>query len=126
MRKIIFRGKRFDNNEWLYGDLMHVNEQVMINPVFDEPYQYDGDLDANVDPETVGQYTGLQDKSGKEIYEGDAYHLGDKRILSVVEWHDSGFMGKQVGTYGSREGLQHWRDRIEIIGNIHDNPELLK
>ncbi|MNJ55453.1 YopX protein [compost metagenome] len=77
-----------------------------------------------VDPETVGQYTGLKDKNGKEIYEGDVYHQGDPRITYTVVWQDSGLMGKQNGSC-SYAGLSHWRDRIEVIGNRWDNPELL-
>lgn len=71
------------------------------------------------------QYTGLKDKNGKEIYEGDEFHLGDPRITYKVVWHDTGFMGKQNGA-GSFVGLKHWKNRIEIIGNIYENPELLE
>ncbi len=70
-------------------------------------------------------FTGLQDKNGKEIYEGDFFHMGDKKLLHIVVWHDTGFMGKQNGAYGSYVGLLHWRDRIEVIGNIYETPELL-
>jgi uncharacterized phage protein (TIGR01671 family) len=72
------------------------------------------------------QYTGLKDKNGKEIYEGDIYHQGDRNILYVVEYtHDCSFMGRQIRTKGSRVGLAYWQDRIEVIGNIYENPELL-
>ena len=71
------------------------------------------------------QYTGLKDKNGKEIYEGDIYHQGDKNILYVVVWHDTSFIGKQLKS-SSYAGLTYWLDRIEVIGNIYDNPDLLK
>jgi uncharacterized phage protein (TIGR01671 family) len=137
MREIKFRAKRNDMDRWIYG-------QYFTTPLTDENSGTKPDagwffltgekrhcivqncVAFVIDLKTLGQYTGLKDKNGKEIYESDIYHLGDKRILSVVEWHDTGFMGKQIGTLGSREGLKHWCDRIEVISNIHDNPELLK
>jgi hypothetical protein len=70
------------------------------------------------------QYTGLQDVNGKDIYEGDIYHHGEPKILYVVEWHDTGFKGRQVSNK-STAGLTHWQDRIQIIGNVFENPELL-
>lgn len=78
-----------------------------------------------VDPETIGQYTTLKDKNKKEIYKGDIFNLGDNRILYIVEWFDTGLSGRQNGN-SSRVGLQYWQDKIEVIGNIYDNPELLK
>ncbi|RXI57257.1 hypothetical protein DP122_00300 [Clostridium tetani] len=71
----------------------------------------------------VMQYTGLKDKTGKEIYEGDIYHMGDKNIRYVVVYEDAGFKGKQLGT-SSYAGLTYWRENIEVIGNIYKNPLL--
>ncbi|MDF2985771.1 MAG: hypothetical protein K0R50_1281 [Eubacterium sp.] len=71
------------------------------------------------------KYTGLKDKNGREIYEGDIYHQGDKDIKYIVVWHDTGLIGKQM-RISSYAGLQYWRDRIEVIGNIYENPDLLK
>lgn len=70
------------------------------------------------------QYTGLKDKNGKEIYEGDIYHVGDKNIRYLVVWFDSGFEGKQLRST-SYAGLKSWAKDIEILGNIYENPELL-
>lgn len=70
------------------------------------------------------QYTGLNDKNNKEIYEGDIFHIGSKKILYVVEWIDCGLKGRQIRNK-SWIGLDYWKDDIEVIGNIYENPELL-
>ena len=70
------------------------------------------------------QYTGLKDKNEKEIYEGDIFHIGSKKNLYVVEWIDCGLKGRQIKNI-SWIGLDYWKDDIEVIGNIYENPELL-
>ncbi len=135
MREIEFRGKRIDNNEWIYGYLI-------VDEISDKYYIFSkgnccnetdkiGEegvlhiLTFEVIPETIGKYTGLKDKNGKKIFEGDIFSLGDKRILYIVEWIDNGFQGRQNGN-SSTVGLTYWNSDIEVIGNIYDNPELLK
>lgn len=73
----------------------------------------------------VMQFTGLTDKSGNDIYEGDIYHQGDTTIKYVVEWIDTGLKGRQVSNK-SYAGIEHFRNKIEVIGNIHEHPDLLK
>ena len=73
----------------------------------------------------IMQYTGLKDKNNKEIYEGDIFHIGSKKILYVVEWIDCGLKGRQIKNK-SWIGLDYWKDDIEIIGNIYENSELIK
>lgn len=72
-RKIIFRGKRLDNGEWVYGDLIHIDDSD-IGIVTD----YDHWQGCRVDPETVGQFVGITDEHGKEVYEGDVLEANYK------------------------------------------------
>ena len=76
-------------------------------------------------PETVGQYTGLTDKNGKKIFEGDIVkhrsYYSDNIVISVVTYTD----GQFLAMVGENSGF-NLSDKLEIIGNIHDNPELLK
>lgn len=133
MREYKFRGKRVDNDEWVYGygtivgehyGRMHGEErEASIFVEYDEASKLNFQL-VEVDPKTVGQYTGLQDRNGVDIYEGDIYHQGDKNIRYIVVWKDTGLIGKQLGT-NSYSGLQYWSDKIEVIGTRFDNPDLL-
>ena len=96
----------------------------MIGPddlAFDD-FQPLSDLLSNCD--NLMQFTGLQDKKGKDIYEGDIYIAGDAKIKYVVIFRGCGFIGAQVGNK-SLAGLEHFIKDTEVIGNIHQNPELL-
>ncbi|MDU7031299.1 YopX family protein [uncultured Robinsoniella sp.] len=117
MRKIIFRGKQIGTGTWIHGYLFRIWERAYIlwGTCNDIPCKIE------VEPETVCQCTGLRDKNGREIYEADIFVMDDPEIKHTVEWNDTGFMGKQQGTYGSYVGLSHWKDKIVVIGNIHDN-----
>ena len=145
MREILFRGKRMDDGEWVEGYLVKaVGGECMILPVttehcggaeFSEGY--------HCDPTTVGQYTGLKYKNGKRIFEGDMIKPFDDEVdKMVVEFHHGQFLlclygyrgymaeygWEEEGNYGcfEAEPLSSYGDDIEVIGNIHDNPELLK
>lgn len=115
-REIKFRAKSLDGI-WEYGDLHLRSKHPHIHNLIGAKIYIDHD--------TVGQFTGLHDKNGKEIYEGDIFHLGSKSILYQVVWYDTGIVGKQIHA-SCYVGLEHWKEKILVIGNIHDNKELLE
>lgn len=139
MRTIKFRGKRVDNGEWVYGYL-HLpigGENMMIQVSNTDSF--------GVIPDTVGQFTGLLDKNGKEIYEGDILR-GDEypfncdgvdNYFAEIVWADNvcGFYRithkkPQSCVSGMSHGIWSELDdedakSFEVIGNIHDNPDLL-
>lgn len=116
MRVIVFRGKSIYTGDWLFGSLVTQAENG--------PTILHQGLGETVGVETIGQFTGVDDKNGIGIFEGDIYHMGDQNITYTTIWQDSGFKGKQNGS-SSFAGLESWKEKIEIIGNIHDDPELL-
>ena len=123
MREIIFRGKRLDNGEWVYGSLFVGFKKCYICPEAIAMYNFDGALClggfVEVDPSTVGQYTGLKDKNGKMIFEGDILSLRAGRP-HVVRFKNGAFILEDSAIPMS------FAIKFEIIGNIYDNPELLK
>lgn len=137
MREILFTGKRTDNGEWVEGYYVYDES----GQTTEEPTAYIVRLNTHpcgwslipykVFPESVGQYTGLTDKNGKKIFEGNILEFSD-RLVSVF-WHnhlgcwDVNFL-KYTNQDSGREDMStsRWRYRAEVVGNIHDNPELLK
>ena len=124
MREILFRGKRVDNGEWETGSLLvermnTSDQQVMIA---DKMTGYP----TLVLPETVGQYTGLTDKNDTKIFEGDIIRDEDGDIM-VVKWlKTSAAFVLEPKPFASIYFYGTLSSRIEVIGNIHDNPELLE
>ena len=133
MREILFRGKRLDNGEWVYGYYVHIGpvscQRAYIIPEYTSAIYVE-----EVDPSTVDQYTGLMDKNGKRIFEGDIVSTDIARPYFIVEFRDGCFM------FNCNDGGKDYYDIMlpiledaqteykygEIIGNIHDNPELLE
>ena len=144
MREILFRGKQTDNGEWIEGAYspFHLNfgerEEKPHIIIISDDEDIDG-LWCEVIPETVGQYTGLTDKNGVRIFEGDILKSTikiidcddeefsispyDREDIGIVEWRKDGFMiVHKSGTWARCfYGCENY-----VIGNIHDNPELLQ
>ena len=146
MREIKFRGQHAGNLRWYYGGY-HKHEVVTVCPLDNTPIEYQhlivqsgfGDWNlpkpiqaVEVIPETVGQYTGLLDKNGKEIYEGDILRCFSKtdKAEMVVIFEDGEFrmvLTEKYHAYTTGFGFYAIRNfDKEVIGNIHDNPELLE
>lgn len=136
MREILFRGKRVDNGKWVHGfyienELFDGRLEPSIIPVDEKGaalYDDDGyNIEIKVNPETVGQYTGLKDLHGTRIFEADIVKVYDvycnETVVGVVEFCDGSFhiYDKDFTSY------DRWMYcKVEVIGNIHDNPELLE
>ena len=126
MREIKFRGKDVFTGEWRYGDLAH-NKKVTVTGL--EPRTMVGGYEA--DPDTVGQYAGLHDADGREIYEGDIVRLErDGLLYAVIFWEGMFYASVEAcnrGIYGGFPLHSLTRDSVcRIVGNVHDNPGLLK
>lgn len=122
-REILYRGINFQK-EWVYGDLFHsyANNDMAI------AYYREGSKTPTFDaifPESFGQYTGLTDKNGVKIFEGDIISIGEPNIKYITMWRNDGFCAKQIGA-SSYIGLTYWASDIEVLGNVIDNPELIK
>jgi uncharacterized phage protein (TIGR01671 family) len=117
MRTILFRGKRVSDGQWVYGDLIRFSYLISIEH-------------QQVYPETIGQYVGRDDPNGTKIFEGDVMTCG-----TVVRFHT-----EEIGSCGccyaafygtgfivsSDDSLYYFDKRNHVIGNIHDNPELVE
>lgn len=140
MREIIFRGKRIDNGEWVYGSLFVGFKKCYICPEAIAMYNFDGALCLGgfieVDPSTVGQYIGQEDTNGEMIFDGDVCRFrewsnGEMCWVGKVHWEHQQFMisggpNKECETMFELCMSRFIPENIEVIGNIHDNPELIK
>ena len=121
MKEILFKGKRVDNGEWTEGYFFKSWDKVFLlwGMTGDSPNMEE------VIPETVGQYTGLTDKNGKKIFEGDILLKGFEKVL--VKWNANqcrwGIYSNNYEICGFNESTQGY---FEVIGNIYDNSELLE
>ena len=124
MREILFRGKAADNGEWVEGDLVQSQTDCHI-------WSMGGVFFTKVDPETVSEYTGLRDKNGKRIFEGDIveFDVSSGKTKDTVIWDYgeyngvTGFRLKKYALFSITETNSRY---FEVIGNKWDNPELLE
>ena len=146
-RQIVFRGRRIKDGKWIYGNLADYSMKV-FNTIIEKKVLFSNIVsfatdnfgfvvdDCAVDPATVGQFTGLLDRNGKEIYEGDIITvkgryprvvLWDKMMWALMPteyYHDEVFWVMNL----QHPGVDWWEefaDEFEIIGNIHDNSSLI-
>ena len=128
-REVKFRGKRIDNGGWIGGCLVSVLDAEACNRYPNIVISYNNDTFDWIDvlPGTIGQFTGLKDRDGKEIYEGDILKtypiiasdkIGDGAFNVLVEWDGSSWIAN--GILGNNQAIIS-----KVVGNIYDNPELL-
>lgn len=155
MREILYRAKPY-SDEWIYGyyakkrDHADMEAHYIIAVDDSVPWKHDFFEEYIVDPETIHEFTGMYDKNGNKIFEGDiirrcrnAFEWEPKDTWEFeaghVEYRDGGFVVPEMYTYDGCDDLRHIvgeittsdgeyypTDILEVIGNIHDNPELLK
>ena len=142
-KEILFIGKRVDNGEWVVGDLIHRQiwkRSLTIIRVSDDGFDHYEEYE--VIPETVGQFTGLTDKNGNKIFEGDIISAtaldtgGEQRAVvcfgNFIDGNnDDEYIGffiefDSIKTTITQLSMEECKNRIEVIGNIYDNKELLE
>lgn len=129
MREILFRGKRTDNGKWIYGDLRHISDwKGGYNPhIVDNTNGRNNSVTGlEIIPETVGQYTGLTDKNGMKIFEGDILTIENEGVYAAIKYNES-----NAAFYVEDEDHEDylgeaWETDVVIIGNIHDDPDMVE
>lgn len=137
MREILFQGKRSDNGEWVEGYccLFQGSSEIFVPFTEEEEKQNEGHIFSaigglwhKVIPKTVGQFTGLTDKNGKKIFEGDIVTIQNDAPFEMTGHiaFDGGCFELHDPSCDMYECLWYEAKDMEVFGNIHDNPELLE
>lgn len=123
MREILFRAKREDNGEWVHGYYVRLPDVAGSVNMMHIPARNPDECNATfyIDPKTLGQFTGLTDKNGTRIFEGDIVEYERKRYSINYLPHYARFSAVKPNTVFCVFAYQ----RGEVIGNIYDNPELI-
>ena len=142
MREILFRGKRVDNGKWVYGYYVKATHHWHTHGIHEDWIATDTVQNGGwcnvrgkyaVDPKTVGQFTGMTDKNGKKIFEGDIVKAQDDvfgspfcdGLTGKIEYDEAAYFIVPKDIMDTQY-LYNECAVYEVIGNIHDNPELLK
>ena len=133
MREILFRAKRIDNGNWVEGDLRQDrylktdyisgwDYYATEGGLEREPFEYE------IEPETLCQYTGMVDRNGKRIWENDIVKHEVSDTIGTVKWYQEDYVGWCVDdiVIDEQQFTDEMWNECEVIGNIFDNPELLK
>ena len=140
MREILFRGKRCDNGEWVQGFYVRADHHWHNNGIHKDWIICGASANGGwfalhnkyaVKSETVGQFTGLTDKNGEKIFEGDIVHVHDRLLKPCAAFHEfNGVIEHRDGSFvivGEIMTHYRWLDYdVTVLGNIHDNPDLLE
>ncbi len=120
-----FRGKRIDSGSWVYGGILNYRERCWIveGMFFTNNDQIVHIERYEVDPKTVGQFTGLPDNSRTKIFDGDVISIPTDNTFHRIRFNECSFEAYPQKSYANT--LSRYHDSSTIIGNIHDNPELL-